>query len=290
MNNGAEIPVIGYGVYEVPVTKTAQLVYEALKSGYRHVDTAVVYENQKEAAEGVQKYLQETGTSREEIWFTTKLWNDQQGYEETKKALSSIAEDVKEYIGYVDLILLHSPLTSKEKRLGAWKALEEVVADPSSAPIPVKSIGVSNFGIEHLKELLEVAHVKPVLNQLELHPWLPHHDLRKFLAEQGIYAEAYSPLTQGVKLQDPELLQLESKTGISKVDLLLKWSFLQGFIVLVKSDKVERIRSNLNVLPDADDGSDASISLDDETWKVLDKPYSYEVLTWDNNDPTTYAK
>ncbi|SCV03032.1 LANO_0G01728g1_1 [Lachancea nothofagi CBS 11611] len=286
LNNGLEIPIIGFGVYEIPAADTADLVYQALKEGYRHIDTAVGYRNQAQAALGVRRFLNETGALRESVWCTTKLTNQQQGWEETQKALKEIAKDVAEAISYVDLVLLHSPKTSSRKRLDSWKVLEEAVIKPESSAIPIKAIGVSNFGVPHLQELLAAARIKPVLNQLELHPWLPRPELRKFLKDNDILAEAYSPLTQGVKLQDPELLSLETQSGISKAELLLNWSFLQGFVVLVKSAKPKRILDNLKVLPKK--GEDRKVFLSDDIWQALDKPNSHDVVTWNKQDPTEF--
>ncbi|SCU95714.1 LAFA_0G01816g1_1 [Lachancea sp. 'fantastica'] len=286
LNNGLEIPVAGFGVYRISPEDTEERVYQALKAGYRHIDSAVAYGNEKEAAAGIRKFSNETGIPREAIWFTTKLTGQQQGLEETKQALRDVAKDVKESIGYVDLILLHSPKTSSQRRLEAWKVLENAVLNPETSYIPIKSIGVSNFGEAHLEQLLAEARVKPVLNQLELHPWLPRVALRQYLKKHEILAEAYSPLTQGERLEDPELLSLEAQSGISKAQLLLRWSYLQGFIVLVKTNNPERIVSNLEVLPKKDD--DWKVSLDDTIWKAFDKPESNDVVTWGHNDPTLF--
>ncbi|SJM88867.1 related to 2,5-diketo-D-gluconic acid reductase [Zygosaccharomyces bailii] len=286
LNNQRKIPVIGYGVYDVAKEQTAELVYQALSVGYRLIDTAVVYGNQLEVAMGIARFLKEADVPRNEIFFTTKLWNSQQGYNETKNALKEMRADLIPYIGYIDLILLHSPLTSSEKRLGTWKALEEAVENPAEAAIEIHSIGVSNFGIEHLEELLQVAKIKPVVDQLELHPWLPRIRLREYLKRHAILAEAYSPLTQGFKLEDPELLLLEKDGGCSKTDLLLKWSLLQEFVVVVKSNKLERMAQNLAVLPK----KKGVVSLTDHQWDVFHKPDSHEVVTWGNSDPTVYTR
>lgn len=296
LNNGKSIPVTGFGTYEIPASETASLVYKALEAGYRHIDSAVGYRNQAQSAEGIASFLKDHSTiSRDDIWFTTKITESDQGYEETRLAVKKISQDVKKYLDYVDLILIHSPLTNKDKRLGTWKALQEFT-HPNDT-IVVKSIGVSNYGIHHLEELLNWSHltVKPVINQLELHPWSPKLKLREYLVKKGICIEAYSPLTQGKKLNDSELLKLESEFGISKIEILLKWSYLQGFIVLVKSDKPERIISNLNYLPQGNDGSDSEIplqfgkiDLDYDIIDTLNKPESDEVLTWGGQDPTKY--
>lgn len=297
LNNGYHIPVMAYGVYLVPKEKAAELVYQALVDGYRHIDSAVAYKNQRESSQGIAKFLKEhpDKATREDIWFTTKIANGQQGYEETRKAIEEIAADVKEYIDYVDLVLIHSPKTSKEKRLGTWKALQEYVCNPSNSILNVHSIGVSNYGIPHLKELLgwEGLLVKPVVNQLELHPWLPHLKLREYLVENDILAEAYCPLTHGFKLNDPELLELEKKYGILKIEILLKWSLLQGFIVLVKTEKFERLKQNLDVLPDGHPDelggtSFGKVDLDEGILEKLNKPESHDVLTWNGVDPTLY--
>lgn len=301
LNNGHQIPVTGFGVYDVLPADTKELVYQALVDGYRHIDSAVGYNNQEEAAEGIAQFLKDhpDAATRQDIWFTTKIRNDQHGYETTKQAVKEISEKVKQHIDYVDLVLIHSPKSNKEKRLGTWKALQEYVIDPSNDVLNIHSIGVSNYGIKHLEELLswDGLLIKPVLDQLELHPWSPQLKLREFLVKNDILVEAYSPLTQGVKLNDPELLQLEHTYKISKAEILLKWSFLQGFIVLVKTAKKERIKQNLSVLPaDATSKGDTldndshfgKVDLDINILNALDKPDSHEVCTWGNVDPTLY--
>ncbi|CAG86706.1 DEHA2D02442p [Debaryomyces hansenii CBS767] len=298
LNNGHQIPVTGFGCYEVPLNKSKELVYEALKAGYRHIDCAAGYRNEKETAQGVAEFLKENpDVDRQDIWYTTKIQNSDHGYEETKKAVQKISDNVKQYIGYVDLVLIHSPKSNKEKRLATWKALQEFVTNPTNPVLNIKSLGVSNYGIAHLEELLnwDGLLIKPVVDQLELHPWLPQLKLREYLVEHDILAEAYSPLTQGYKLNDKELLDLEAKYKIPKAEILLKWSFLQGFIVLVKSEKVERIKQNLGVLADGkNDELDETthlgkVDLDYEILEALDKPESHEVLTWGNQDPTQYV-
>lgn len=297
LNNGNWIPAAGFGVYLLKPSQCYELVYEALTQGYRHIDSAMGYGNQKDAAHAISDFVKNTpDVSREDIWFTTKISNASQGYEETKEAVAQIAADVKQYIDYVDLILIHSPLTSKDKRLGTWKALQEYVVNPGNDVIHVHSIGVSNYGEHHIEELLQSDGfiVKPVLNQLELHPWLPKLKLREYLTKQGIAIEAYSPLTQGAKLDDPELLSLEKKFGISKIEILAKWAYLQGFIVLMKTAKKERVKDNFEILPagqTSDDPLDETsnlgkIDLDLDLLEALDKLNTGEVFCWGNKDPT----
>ncbi|GBL52097.1 hypothetical protein ACI3LY_005480 [Candidozyma auris] len=300
LNNGQHIPVAGFGVYLVPKEQAEDLVYEALVQGYRHIDSAVIYGNEEQSARGIERFIKDSNgkVTRGDIWFTTKIWNAEQGYEETKKAVQGIASRVKKHIGYVDLVLIHSPKTSKEKRLGTWKALQEFVLDPANDVLQINTIGVSNFGAKHIDEILnwDGLVVPPAVDQLELHPWLPQVELREYLASHNILAEAYSPLTQGIKLQDPELLELEQKYRVPKAEILLKWSYLQGFIVLVKTVKKERIKENLSVLPDVKAPADAlddtshsgKIDLDINILEALNKPDSHEVLTWGHVDPTQY--
>lgn len=300
LNNGQYIPAAGFGVYQLPKEKTIELVYAALLEGYRHIDTAVAYNNQKEVACAISKFLKDhpDKAKRSDIWFTTKILNSQQGYEETRQAIKEISDDVREYIDYVDLILIHSPKTNKEKRLGSWKALQEFVLDPSNEILNVKSIGVSNYGIAHLEELFnwDGFLIKPVVNQLELHPWLPHCNLRNYLVQHDILAEAYSPLTQGEKFNDPELVSLSKKYKMTPAEILLKWSYLQGFIVLAKTENRDRIKQNLSILaPGENDKLDhtstsnlGKIDLDIEILQALDKPDSKEVLCWGREDPTEY--
>jgi diketogulonate reductase-like aldo/keto reductase len=252
----------------------SELTYQALKVGYRHIDSAKVYGNEAEAAEGIARFLKEfPDVQRSEVFFTTKIWNEDHGYEETKKAIQASLERVKA-IEYIDLFLIHSSLSNKEKRLGTWKALQEGVESGK-----VKSIGVSNYGTRHLDELFawDGLKIKPVVNQLELHPWLPRKDLQEYGKKHGFYLEAYSPLTQGKKLDDPLLTEIANKHGYSTADVLLRWSYAQGFIPLAKTVHNDRIKQNFTVLD--------RVELDEEDYKKLDFPDSYEVLTW---DPTTY--
>lgn len=296
LNNGNWIPAAGFGVYLLEPNDCYDLVYEALTQGYRHIDSAMGYGNQRDAAHAISDFIKENPeTKREDIWFTTKISNASQGYEETKAAVAKIAADVKEYVGYVDLILIHSPLTSKEKRLGTWKALQEFV-NPKSDVLYVHSIGVSNFGEHHIQELLQWdgLTIRPVLNQLELHPWLPKLKLREYLIKENIAIEAYSPLTQGAKLDDPQLLELEKKYNISKIEILAKWAYLQGFIVLMKTAKKLRVKENFEILPAgkaAEDqlGGDSNlgkIDLDVDLLDALEKFNTGEVFCWNHKDPT----
>ncbi|KAG7663128.1 uncharacterized protein J8A68_003306 [[Candida] subhashii] len=287
LNNGLKIPIAGYGVYLIPKEKTKDMVYQALVTGYRHIDSAIIYHNQKQAAEGIAKFLQDfpDKAKREDIFFTTKINENAQGYQGTKKAVEDIAKDIKSSIDYVDLVLVHWPFSTKETRLGTYKALQEYVLNPQNPTLEIKSIGVSNYGVKHLEELFnwEEYKVKPVVDQLELHPWLPRVDLQEYLSKHNILLEAHTPLARGKKFVDPELVALSKKYNISPGQILLKWGYLQGFIVLAKTGTPTRIKENLDALPDA--GTE-DLELNEEIVKTLHKPDSKEVLSWGGNDPT----
>ena len=291
LNNGTEIPIAAFGVYQIEPSATKDSVYTALKIGYRHIDSAAAYKNEAEAAAGIAAFLKDhPDVKREDIWFTTKIWNDSQGYEETKAAIKTLADKVKSHIEYVDLVLIHSPKTSKEKRLGSWRALLEFNLNPSNGVLPIRSIGVSNYGIPHLKEIVDNKEflVTPVVNQLELHPWLPRLELREFGLEHHILFEAYNTFTRGKKFSDPEVVELSEKYNISKPQMLLRWAYLQGFIVIVKSEKPERIEENYNTLPDHKESILGKIDLNEEIIEKLNKPDSKEVFTWGGEDPAEY--
>lgn len=298
LNDGHYIPVTGFGTAGLPKDKVFDLVYEALLQGYRQIDSAVSYGNEAEAARAIAQYLKDhpDKAQRSDIWFTTKIPASQQGYEEAKKAIAEIASRVKPYIEYVDLLLIHIPVKSKTVRLQTWKALQEFASNPKNDVLRVNSIGVSNYGAKHLEELLEWdgLTIPPSVNQLELHPWLPRHDIREVMLKHNILPQAYSPLTQGKKLSDPELVEVSKKFNMPVAEILLKWSFIQGFIVLVKTSTKDRIRENLEILPEApkDDPLHektnwGKVDLDLDILKVLDKPESQEVLVI-TDDPTIY--
>lgn len=295
LNNGQQIPVAGFGTYLLPVQETSALVYEALLQGYRHIDGATAYNNQKEAAQGIYQFLQDNvnTVSREDIWFTTKICNEAQGYEATKQAVAEISEEIKQYIDYIDLVLVHSPTTSSEKRIGTWRALSEIYRNPVQNAIKVRTIGVSNYGVHHIEEIMKMGEqvVVPAINQLELHPWLPRVKLREYLMKEGIAIEAYSPLVRGRNDQDLQLDRWAEKLKILPVEILLKWSYLQGFIVLTKSANKARIIQNIGILPVNSSKGEASLShfeLPQALLDVLNKPSSHKVFTWGGVDPTEF--
>ena len=273
LNNGYKIPITGLGVFQTDVQETYDIVYKALEAGYKHIDSAIYYKNEKEVGDAILQFLKDHPEfKRSDIFYTTKV-AFAADYETAKKAIHDSFEKVKG-LGYIDLFLNHSSLPDKTGRLGTWKALQEAVDEGI-----VRSIGVSNFGTHHLDELYgwEGLKIKPVVNQVELHPWLPRKDLQEYAKKYDYILEAYSPLTQAKKLDAPELVSIAKKHNVSTAQVLLRWSYDQGFLPLPKTVTPKRLLPNLTVLDD--------VELDQEDLAKLNFPDSYEVLTW---DPTTF--
>lgn len=243
LNNGAYIPVIALGVYKTATNVARKVVYDALNAGYRHFDTAEFYGNEKEVGQGIDQWLKDSGEKRELVFYTSKIYDNHQGYKEAAKQIDVSLNRVKS-LGYIDLLLIHSPLTSKEERLGTWKALQEAVKAGK-----VKSIGVSNYAIHHLNELFEWEglEILPVVNQIELSPWLMRDELDDFCKTKNIYLQAYCPLTRGVKFGDPTLVELSKKYNKTPAQILIRWSLQKGYIVLPKSENKQRLIENLQV-------------------------------------------
>lgn len=275
LNNGITIPVIALGVYLTGTKVTKQVVYDALEAGYRQVDTAEFYGNEKEVGQGIVQWLNDTGADRLEVFYTSKIFNHHQGYKAASKQIDVSLARVKE-LGYIDLMLVHSPLTSKEERLGTWKALQEAVKAGK-----IKSIGVSNYGVHHLQELYdwEGFEIAPVVNQMELNPWLMRTELDKFCQSKNIYLQAYSPLTRGAKFSDPTLVKIAEKYGKSPAQVLIRWSLQMGFIVLPKSEKKSRIVDNILVF---------DFELLEGDMKELSHPEAKEIFAGWGSDPADY--
>lgn len=284
LSSGHSIPSIGLGVYLTAADTAADIVETALSIGYRHVDSARIYRNERSSCEGILRFLDANpDVKRSEVFYTTKIWDLDHGYEKTKAAiaesvdrLSGTSEQEGRTLGYIDLVLIHSPQTSKDLRLGTWKALQEAV----QAGL-IKSIGVSNYGIPHVQELLDWDGlvIKPSVNQLELHPWLQRTELVDYCRSKGIVLEAYSPLTRGQRLStDPQLQEYSKKYGKSPAQILVKWSLTAGFVTLPKSVHKERIQDNFDI---------ADFELTPEDFKNLGDPKEYGITGW---DPTTYSK
>lgn len=235
LNNGIKIPQFGLGVYKVEEGKQIEQTIEyALDLGYRLIDTAAFYENEK----GVGKAITNSSVPRKEIFVTTKIWNSDQGYEKTIQAFNRSFEKLG--LEYIDLLLIHWPV--KEKYLETWKALEEIYKQGK-----VRAIGVSNFTIEHLSHLLAHATIKPVLNQVELHPKLSQKELIQFCKEHDIVVQAWSPIARGAVLDEPILVELSKKYNKSVAQIILRWHLQNDVLIIPKSSNKERLEENSNL-------------------------------------------
>lgn len=243
LNNGLVYPTIGLGVWLTSTNVATQVVYDSLCAGYRLVDSAEFYGNEKEVALGIARWIKEGKGKREDVLYTSKLWDNHHGYAEATRAINKCMARAKS-IEYIDLMLIHLPQSDRELRLGTWKALQEAV-DAGK----IKSIGVSNYGNHHIQELLdwEGLTVKPVVNQIEVNPWFMRKELVEYCHSKDIVVEAYSPLTRGEKFDDPDLVALAKKYKKSPAQILIRWSLQQGHIVLPKTVTISRAVDNFDV-------------------------------------------
>lgn len=233
--NGVHMPQLGFGVWRVPDDEAEQAVTLALRAGYRSIDTAKLYDNE----EGVGRALANSDVRREKLFVATKLWNADHGRAEQafEESLARLGLD------YLDLYLIHWPVPAQDKYVQAWKSLERLYQDGRA-----RAIGVCNFGVEHLRRLLEETSIAPALNQIELHPYFQQKELRAFHEANGILTEAWSPLGQGRGLLgDPALATLAAKHGRTPAQIVLRWHIQLGTIVIPKSTTPERIKENIDV-------------------------------------------
>ncbi|MFI6288986.1 aldo/keto reductase [Streptomyces sp. NPDC051018] len=246
LNNGLRMPQLGFGVWQVPDDEAATAVATALEAGYRSIDTAAVYENEA----GTGRAVAASGIPREDLFVTTKLWNDSQGYDKTLRAFD--ASLTRLGLDYVDLYLIHWPRPSKDLYADSYRAFEKLLADGRA-----KAIGVSNFLPEHLERLIGASSVVPAVNQIELHPQLQQRELREIHARHGITTEAWSPLGQGKGLLEaPTVVAVARKHGRSPAQVVLRWHLQLGHVAIPKSVTPSRIRENIDVFDfelDADD-------------------------------------
>ncbi|GAA1193744.1 aldo/keto reductase [Streptomyces hebeiensis] len=246
LNNGVKIPQLGFGVWQVPDDEATPAVATALEAGYRSIDTAAVYGNER----GTGRALAASGIAREDLFVTTKLQNSDQGYDSTLRAFDASLDRLG--LDYVDLYLIHWPMPSVDRYVDTYKAFEKIYSDGRA-----KAIGVSNFLPEHLDRLAKEAAVVPVLNQIELHPQLQQAESRAFHAERSILTEAWSPLGQGKGLLEvPTVVAIARKHGRTPAQAVLRWHLQLGNVVIPKSVTPSRIRENIDVFDfelDADD-------------------------------------
>lgn len=264
LRSGAAIPIVGLGVWQSPRNVTADVVAKAIRVGYRHVDTARIYGNEAEVGEGIRA----SGLPRSEIFVTTKLWNDDHGYDSALRAFDASAKRLG--FEYVDLYLVHWPVAGR--RAESWRALEKLKADGR-----VKHIGVSNYLVTHLEELAGTAKELPEVNQIEIHPFLQHRDTRAWCKKNGIVVEAYSPLTRGQRLGDPTVVEIAKAVGRSPAQVLLRWGVQHGLVTLPKSTQEARLVEN---------GALFDFTLDDGAMKRLDALDEGSPTGWDPRNQT----
>ncbi|HJZ35059.1 MAG TPA: aldo/keto reductase [Solirubrobacterales bacterium] len=236
LNDGIEIPQVGFGVFQVPPDETQRAVEDALAAGYRHIDTAAAYRNERGVAAGIAA----SGVPRSEIFITTKLWNSEQGFESTLAAFDKSIEALDTET--VDLYLIHWPVPARDLFLDTWRAFERIHAEGGA-----RSIGVSNFRIPDLERLASEAETQPTVNQIELHPLLQQVELRAWHAEHGIATEAWSPLAQGEVLKDDTLVTIAAHHERTVAQVILRWHLQIGNVVIPKSVTPARVRENLDI-------------------------------------------
>lgn len=237
LKDGQKIPQFGLGVWQTPADETEKVVSTAFELGYRHIDTAAIYGNE----EGVGRAIANAGISRDELFITTKLWNDEQGFDSTLRAFDESLSKLG--LDYVNLYLIHWPQPSKDKYLDTWKAFERLKEEGR-----IRSIGVSNFRIEDLDRLAQEADQQPVINQIELHPLLQQQALRDYHHQHGIVTEAWSPLAQGGELLgNKTLADIGEAHGKTAAQVILRWHIQLGNVVFPKSVTPSRIKENADI-------------------------------------------
>lgn len=265
LNNGVEIPRLGFGTWKLKGKGVLKPITWALEEGFRHIDTAKLYGNEKY----IGKALKISEIPREELFITSKVWDTDQGFEKTQKAFNKSLEKLD--LEYLDLYLIHWP---RELRNETWRALEKIYKEEK-----VKAIGVANFWTHHLKELLEKFDIVPAVNQIELHPFVYEEDkeLIEFCEKNNIQIEAYSPLMHGKKLDYPLLRTIAEKYNKSTVQILIRWSLQHEYVCIPKSGNKEHIKENANVFDFALSEEDMEkIDSIDEKFRNL-----YDTSTWD---------
>jgi diketogulonate reductase-like aldo/keto reductase len=246
LNNGVQMPALGFGVFQTPPDETRDAVRAALSAGYRHIDTAAAYGNERQVGEAVHS----SELDRSDVFLETKIWISDYGYDETLHAFEKSARKLG--VGQIDLLILHQPLPSAfDRTLEAYRALETLLADRK-----VRAIGVSNFMVEHLTTLLDHATVVPAVNQIELHPYFAQREVQEFDAERGILTQAWSPIdgitfyrdgSHGSTLDDPVIGDIARAHRKSPAQAMLRWGLQHGRSVIPKSTKPSRIAENINV-------------------------------------------
>ena len=273
LSNGVEIPILGFGTYKIEDDEIVlNSVREAIKAGYRHIDTASFYKNEENVGNGIREGLKHTGLKRKDIFVTTKVWNTEQGYENTLNAFSNSLQRLN--MDYVDLYLIHWPVTKdyadewQSRIKETWKAMEKLYNEGK-----IRAIGVSNFLVHHLEELILGCEIKPMVNQIEFHPGHNQKETVKFCKKHGIVVEAWSPLGRGVILENEFLSEIAKKYNRTIAQICLRWIIQQDIVALPKSVTQERIKSNFEVF-------DFKLSQED-----MDKITNMEPTGYTGSDP-----
>lgn len=262
LNSGNTIEQLGLGVYKVAQDEAVKLMREAVEVGYRRIDTAALYGNEAEVGQGIR----ESGVDRSEIFVTTKIWNDRQGYNESLKAIDESMSRLD--LGYIDLLLIHWPSPAQDLYLETWKAFEKVLAAGK-----VHNIGVSNFQPAHLERLMANSDVKPTVNQVELHPFFAQREVREANAKNHVLTEAWSPLARAGKNDNALLLQIAEETGKTVSQVIIRWHLQLGNLVIPKTTHRTRLEENFDVFDFAlTESQMASIATLDEGLRMGPNP------------------
>lgn len=239
--NGNSIPALGLGTFRVENNdECREAVKHAIISGYRHIDTAQTYHNEEKVGQGIKEGLEATGLNREDLFITTKLWMTDYGRENVQSAYEASLKRLG--LDYVDLYLIHWPGQDKDLIIETWKSMENLYNEGK-----IKNIGVSNFHVHHLEELLQEASIKPVINQIECHPYLTQKELRAYLEAQKIVAQSWSPLMNGQILEDEVVKEIANELGKTPAQVIIRWNIDENIVVIPKSVTPSRIEENLNV-------------------------------------------
>lgn len=263
LHDGGTIPQVGFGVFMIPEEETFAAVTSALEAGYRHLDTAKIYGNER----AVGLAITDSGVERQDIFLTTKCWNADQGYD---SALTAFDESMERLATeYLDLYLIHWPMPDRDLYLDTWRAFEKIHADGR-----VRHFGVSNFQVTHLRRLMAESDTPPVVNQVEMHPWLQQEELRAFHAEHDILSEAWSPIAQGGDyLKNPTIVAIAERYDVTAAQVILRWHLDLGNVIIPKSVHPERMASNLDLFGfQLDDDDHAEIAKLDEGTRVGPDP------------------
>ena len=241
LNSGTSMPQLGFGVFLVPDDQSTEAVRRALEAGYRHIDTAAMYRNERGVGKAIADAIANSELDRDDLFVTTKLNNDAHGYDAALRAFDGSAAALG--LDYLDLYLIHWPLPAQDRYVETWRAFEQLRRDGRA-----RAIGVSNFHESHLRRIIDDTGVVPAVNQIELHPYLVQDELRAFDAEAGIASEAWSPLARGgALLADPVVTSIAEKYGKTPAQVVIRWHLQLGNVVIPKSVTPSRIVENIDV-------------------------------------------